>query len=89
MTTAELNAQLNEGVKQGIINAVTSIKTYVDGRDDVLKTELTEEIVAELSKIDGLGEQLEKIQEMANAFSKVFDENEDGKITPEENVCFG
>jgi chromosome segregation ATPase len=84
MTTAELNAQLNKDIKQSVLNAVTSIKNYVDGRDDVLKSELTEQIVAELSKIDGLGSQLEKIKEMADAFSKVFDENKDGKITPEE-----
>ena len=84
MTTAELNAQLNKDIKQSVLNAVTSIKNYVDGRDDVLKSELTEQIVAELSKIDGLGSQLEKIKEMADAFAKVFDENEDGKITPEE-----
>ena len=84
MTTAELNAQLNKDIKQSVLNAVTSIKNYVDGRDDVLKSELTEQIVAELSKIDGLGSQLEKIKEMADAFAKVFDENKDGKITPEE-----
>ena len=84
MTTAELNAQLNEGIKQGIVNAVQAVKNYVDGKDDVLKTELTEQIVAELSEIEGLGGQLEKIKEMADAFSKIFDENKDGKITPEE-----
>ena len=84
MTTAELNAQLNKDIKQSVLNAVTSIKNYVDGKDEILKTELTEQIVAELSKIDGLGSQLEKIKEMADAFAKVFDENKDGKITPEE-----
>ena len=84
MTTAELNAQLNTDIKQSVLNAVTSIKTYVDGKDEILKSELTEQIVAELSEIDGLGGQLEKIKEMADAFAKVFDENEDGKITPEE-----
>jgi uncharacterized coiled-coil DUF342 family protein len=84
MTVAELNVQLNEGIKQGIVNAVEAVKKYVDGKDEVLKTELTEQIVAELSQIEGLGEQLEKIKEMADAFAKVFDENEDGKITPEE-----
>ena len=84
MTPAELNAQLNTDIKQSVLNAVTSIKTYVDGKDEILKSELTEQIVAELSEIDGLGGQLEKIKEMADAFAKVFDENEDGKITPEE-----
>jgi len=84
MTIEELNVELNEGVKKGILNAVGSVKKYVDGRDEVLKSEITEELVKELSEIDGLGKQLEKIQEMANAFSKVFDENEDGSITPEE-----
>ena len=84
MTPAELNAQLNTDIKQSVLNAVTSIKTYVDGKDEVLKSELTEQIVSELSQIEGLGSQLEKIKEMADAFAKVFDENEDGKITPEE-----
>ena len=84
MTTAELNAQLNKDIKQSVLNAVTSIKNYVDGKNEIIKSELTEQIVAELSKIDGLGSQLEKIKEMADAFAKVFDENEDGKITPEE-----
>ena len=84
MTTAELNAQLNKDIKQSVLNAVTSIKNYVDGKNEIIKSELTEQIVAELSKIDGLGSQLEKIKEMADAFSKVFDENKDGKITPEE-----
>ena len=84
MTTAELNAQLNKDIKQSVLNAVTSIKNYVDGKNEIIKSELTEQIVAELSKIDGLGSQLEKIKEMADAFAKVFDENKDGKITPEE-----
>jgi chromosome segregation ATPase len=79
-----LNAQLNKDIKQSVLNAVTSIKNYVDGKNEIIKSELTEQIVAELSKIDGLGSQLEKIKEMADAFAKVFDENKDGKITPEE-----
>jgi copper chaperone CopZ len=61
-----------------------SLVKYVEGKETVLKTELTEEITKNLSGIEGLGEQLEKIQEMADAFSKAFDGNEDGKITPEE-----
>ena len=45
MTPAELNAQLNTDIKQSVLNAVTSIKKYVDGKDEVLKSELTEQIV--------------------------------------------
>jgi len=68
-----LGAQLAQGVVK-----------YVEGKEAVLKTELTEEITKNLSGVEGLGEQLEKIQAMADSFAKVFDSDEDGKITPEE-----
>jgi len=79
-------------VKQEICNSMgnfgsqlaQSLIKYVDGREAVLKEELVEQITQNLSNIEGLGEQLEKIKEMADAFAKAFDENEDGKITPEE-----
>ena len=64
-------------IAQGVVK-------YVEGKEAVLKTELKEEIVKQLSGVEGLGEQLEKIQEMADAFAKAFDENEDGVITPQE-----
>jgi len=64
-------------IAQGVVK-------YVEGKEAVLKTELTEEITKQLSGIEGLGEQLEKIQAMADSFAKVFDEDKDGKITPEE-----
>lgn len=84
MTKEELNAQLNSQVTTVITGAVTAVKTYVDGKDVVLRQELTEEITKNLSGIDGLGEKLGKIEEMASAFAKFFDGDEDGVIKPEE-----
>jgi chromosome segregation ATPase len=84
ITAEELQKQLNTQVKETQSCVVGSIKKYVDGKDEVLKTELKEIIVKELSGVEGLGEQLEKIKEMADAFAKVFDSDGDGTITPEE-----
>jgi len=83
-TIEEINAEYNAQLKSALTGVVSSVKTYVDGKDEVLKSEISELVVKELSDIDGLGEQLSKIQEMADAFSKAFDGDEDGKITPEE-----
>jgi len=83
-TCEDLNVALNANLQASFEGVVSSIKKYVDGKDSVLKSEITEQIVKELSEIDGLGAQLEKIQTMADTFAKVFDENEDGSITPEE-----
>jgi ABC-type transporter Mla subunit MlaD len=84
ITAEELQVQLNTQVKETLSCVVTGIKKYVDGKDEVLKTELKDVIVKELSGVDGLGAQLEKIKEMADAFAKVFDSDGDGTITPEE-----
>jgi len=84
LTCEDLNVTLNAKLQESLSVVVSGIKQYVDGKDEVLKTELTEQIVKELTEIDGLGAKLEQIQEMADTFSKVFDENEDGTITPEE-----
>ena len=84
LTCEELNVQLNAQLQEALVGVVGKVKTYVDGKDAILKDELTEQIVKELTDIEGLGEDLAKIKEMADAFSAVFDENKDGAITPEE-----
>jgi len=84
LTAEELNAQFNTQVREAFTGVITSVKKYVDGKDEVLKSEIADLVVKELTDVEGLGSQLEKIQEMADAFAKVFDSDEDGKITPEE-----
>jgi len=84
ITCEDLNVEINAKLQEALVKVAGQVKSYVDGQDAALKGVLKDEIVSELSKIDGLGEQLEKIQAMADAFSKAFDENEDGTITPEE-----
>ena len=84
MTNVEINKQLNAQLANLGKGLATNLVKFVEGKEAVLKSELQEEIVKNLTNIDGLGKQLEKIQGMAAAFSKAFDENKDGKITPEE-----
>jgi len=84
ITVEEIKNKLNTDLQNFGTQLATSLVKYVDGREAVLKEELVEEITKNLSNIEGLGEQLEKIKEMADAFAKAFDENEDGTITPEE-----
>jgi len=84
ITVKEIKNQLNTDLQNFGTQLATSLVKYVDGREAVLKEELVEQITKNLTNIEGLGSQLEKIKEMADAFAKAFDENEDGKITPEE-----
>ena len=84
ITVKEIKNQLNTDLQNFGTQLATSLVKYVDGRESVLKSELVDEITKNLTNIEGLGSQLEKIKEMADAFAKAFDENEDGKITPEE-----
>ena len=84
ITVEEIQAKLNTDLQNFGTQLATSLVKYVDGREAVLKDELVEQITKNLTNIEGLGSQLEKIKEMADAFAKAFDENEDGKITPEE-----
>jgi len=84
LTCEDLNVQLNTKLKAVLENVTGSFKNYADTSIAEVKQTLTEEIVKELSEIEGLGAKLEQIQEMADTFAKVFDENEDGTITPEE-----
>jgi len=84
MTREELQALLQEKliyVAKGIANAS---KRYTDAQINTTKEELKQAIVDELSGIEGLGEELEKIKAYADSFAKVFDIDENGEITPEE-----
>jgi len=83
-TVENINASINEQLGGVLKGVVSNIKNYVDKGDAEVKATLKAELVDELSKIDGLGESLGKIQEMADSFLKAFDDNTDGKITPEE-----
>jgi len=83
--TTEETQELNEStIKQMMVDSSLVIKKYVDERDSATKSELQQAIVDEMSGIEGLGENLEKLQELSAAFVSVFDENADGTITPEE-----
>jgi len=84
ITCVEVNQVVEGKLKLFGKSIAESIVKYVDGKETVLREELKNEIVKELSGIEGLGSQLEKIQEMAEAFAKAFDANEDGLITPQE-----
>jgi len=84
ITAEEIRNEMCTNMENFGTQLAQSLVKYVEGKEAVLKTELTEEITKQLSGIEGLGEQLEKIQEMANAFAKAFDSDEDGKVTPEE-----
>ena len=84
LTCNEINVNLNNALQKALVGTAEKFKGYVDVTVGDAKSELKEQIVAELSNVDGLGEQLEKIQAMADAFSKAFDGNADGAITPEE-----
>jgi len=86
-TAEELKQTLDTELQSFGAKLAQGVVKYVEGKESVLKTELTEEITKQLSGIEGLGEQLEKIQAMADSFAKVFDSNEDGSITPEEIVA--
>jgi len=86
-TVAELQNLILTKEKELILKVADVIKSYTDNKVSVTADELKKEIVDTLSKVDGLGEQLEKIQKMADAFTKVFDENKDGTITAEEIVA--
>jgi len=83
-TAEELKQTLDTELQSFGAKLAQGVVKYVEGKEAVLKTELTEEITKNLSGIEGLGEQLEKIQAMADSFAKVFDSDKDGKITPEE-----
>jgi len=83
----ELQALNEEQVKSLLVQSSQVVKRYVDERDEATKSELQGAIVDELSKVEGLGENLEKLQELSEAFVSVFDENSDGKITPEEIIA--
>jgi len=83
----ELQALNEEQIKALLVQSSQVVKRYVDERDEATKSELQEAIVNELSEVEGLGENLEKLQELSKAFVSVFDENSDGKITPEEIIA--
>ncbi len=87
MTKQELQQNIQAEIKDVIVSTTQAIKKYVDGRDEVLKSELIDEITKQLSGVKGLNEDLSKLQKMAEAFAKVFDENKDGKITADEIVA--
>ena len=87
MTAQELNLQLNNQLKDVFGKVTESVNKYVDGRDSALKSELQEQILKELTQIEGLAENLEKLQELAEAFASVFDENEDGTVTADEIIA--
>ncbi len=84
MTKEELQALLQERLVCVAKSVANASKRYTDAQISVAKDELKQSIVDELSKIEGLGEELEKIKAYADSFAKVFDVNENGEITPEE-----
>jgi len=86
-TVAELQNEIVAKEKALLLKIAGVIKSYTDDKISVTADEIKKEVVDNLSKIDGLGEQLEKIQKMADAFAKVFDENKDGEITADEIVA--
>jgi flagellar motility protein MotE (MotC chaperone) len=87
MTEKELQAQLEAEFKEILTESSKIIKQYIDERDEATKAELKDVIVEELSGIEGLNENLEKLQALADAFVKVFDGNEDGTVTADEIVA--
>ena len=87
LTAKDLENKIIAAEKDLILKVANVIKSYTDNKVSVTADEIKKEVVDNLSKIDGLGEQLEKIQKMADAFAKVFDENNDGTITAEEIVA--
>ena len=86
MTEKELQAQLEVEFKEILTESSKIVKQYIDERDEATKAELKDVIVQELSGIDGINENLEKLQKLADAFVKVFDENEDGNVTAKEII---
>ena len=67
------------------IQAVSGvIKKYIDEQDIVTREGLADEVVNRLSGDEGLAGQLNRVQDIANAFVSVFDNDEDGQISKEE-----
>jgi Ca2+-binding EF-hand superfamily protein len=87
MTEKELQTKLEAEFKEILTESSKVVKQYIDERDEATKAELKDAIVQELSGIDGINENLEKLQKLADAFVKVFDENEDGNVTADEIVA--
>ena len=84
ITCEDLNVQLNAKLKLVLERVAEGFKGYTDTSIADVKKTLTEEIVKELSGVEQLGKDLEKIKGYADSFAKVFDGNEDGTITPDE-----
>lgn len=89
MTTSkeELQALNETQVKELLVQSSQIVKKYIDERDEATKTELQEVIVDELSGIEGLGSDLEKLKSLSEAFVSVFDADKDGNITPDEIIA--
>jgi Ca2+-binding EF-hand superfamily protein len=87
MTEKELQAKLEAEFKDILAESSKVVKQYIDERDEATKAELKDVIVQELSGIEGINEDLEKLKTLAEAFTKVFDENEDGSVTADEIVA--
>lgn len=87
LTPKELETQIVASEKSLILKVAQIIKKYTDNTVQVTADNLKKEVVDNLSKVEGLGAKLEKIQAMADAFEKVFDKNDDGTITADEIVA--
>ena len=87
MTEKELQALLQEQTKDVITGLASKVKSFVDCKVTVAKNELKDQITKELSGVEGLADNLEKLQKLADAFVKVFDENSDGTISADEIIA--
>jgi hypothetical protein len=79
-TDLEIKKEFNSQIQS--VSAV--IKKYIDEQDVITRDGLADEVINRLSGDKGLAGQLNRVQEIANAFVSVFDGDEDGKITKEE-----
>ena len=84
ITCEELGQNLNVKLQETLTGVVGSLKTYIDTQDSAIKNELKDAIVKELSDVENLGADLERIQELVATFKEVFDEDNDGTISVEE-----
>jgi len=71
-TAEELQGMLQTQTKDVILGVVGKIKSYTDNAITVAKDELKAQITEELSGVEGLAENLEKLQALADAFVSVL-----------------
>ena len=72
MTKEELQTQINAQLKSVLAGVAGEIKKYVDGKDDVLKSDLSALIDEEVKKITGIEGDLKNLQELANSIKQVL-----------------